>query len=198
MVEYADKNMPNMDGRLRLVIYQGQEAILEAAKKAGYQQNGSYVDMIYKFDKPLDYKLPNGFRFVDQGKYDMAKCLECCWKGFDHEEKKGPWNGNIEPGLHTEQAPHATVQYAVAIENEAGEYVCWAGMWWTPENQLAYMEPLCTVPKYRHKGLASAALSELYRRMKPLGATHMTGGGNKFYEKIGYKPMITWTFWKKD
>jgi len=58
-------------------------------------------------------------------------------------------------------------------------------MWWTPENHLAYMEPLCTVPEYRYRGLASAALSELYRRMKPLGATHMTGGGNPFYRKIG-------------
>lgn len=47
-------------------------------------------------------------------------------------------------------------------------------------------------------GLASAALSELYRRMKPLGATHMTGGGDPFYEKIGFEPCIGWTFWEKD
>ena len=79
-----------------------------------------------------------------------------------------------------------------------GEYVCWAGMWWTPANKLAYMEPLCTVPEYRNCGLASAALSELYRRMKPLGATHMTGGGHPFYAKIGYRPMVTWTFWEKE
>jgi len=30
----------------------------------------------------------------------------------------------------------------------------------------------------------------MYRRMKPLGATHMTGGGNPFYSAIGYEPMI--------
>lgn len=45
--------------------------------------------------------------------------------------------------------------------------------------------------------LAAAALSEHYRRLKPLGATHMTGGGNIFYEKIGFKPLIHWTFWEK-
>ena len=50
---------------------------------------------------------------------------------------------------------------------------------------------------YRHKGLARVALSELYRRMKPLGATHMTGGDNPFYKKIGYQTVVTWTFWKK-
>jgi hypothetical protein len=41
-------------------------------------------------------------------------------------------------------------------------------------------------------GLASAALTEHYRRLKPLGATHMTGGGDPFYEKIGYGKGIHW------
>lgn len=86
---------------------------------------------------------------------------------------------------------------AVIIADEKGEYVCYAGMWWTPENKLAYMEPLCTIPEYRHRGLASAALSELYRRTKELGATHMTGGFNDFYKAIGYKPAEKWTYWKK-
>ena len=51
---------------------------------------------------------------------------------------------------------------------------------------------LCTVPEHRHKGLASAALSELQRRTSRLGATHMTGGDNEFYSKIGFeKELIT-------
>ncbi|MFQ9801749.1 MAG: hypothetical protein ACLR23_25835 [Clostridia bacterium] len=39
-------------------------------------------------------------------------------------------------------------------------------MWWTPENKLAYLEPLCTIPEYRNRGLAAAALSEMYRKTK--------------------------------
>lgn len=89
-------------------------------------------------------------------------------------------------------APHATpeLDVAIAIADESGEYVCYAGMWWTPENHLAYMEPLCTIPEYRHKGLAEAALSEMYRRTKALGATHMTGGANRFYQKLGYQNAV--------
>ena len=85
----------------------------------------------------------------------------------------------------------------MAIENEAGEYVCYAGMWWTPENKLAYMEPLCTVPAYQKRGLAAAALSEMYRRTKALGATHMIGGTNPFYTKIGYEKVVEWTYWER-
>lgn len=51
--------------------------------------------------------------------------------------------------------------------------------------------------KLGYEELASAALSELYRRTKELGATHMTGGMNEFYKKIGYKPAVKWTYWKK-
>ena len=197
MVTYAVKDMPRIEGKIKFVLFEGQNAIQKEVMKAGYVQTGGYNDMIYDFDKPLQYALPEGFRFSEAGKLSVEKVIECCWKGFDHEANEGPWDGNAERGYYMQMAPHATMQYPVAIENEKGEYVCYAGMWWTPENHLAYMEPLCTVPEYRRKGLAAAALSELYRRMKPLGATHMTGGGDSFYERIGFKPEIGWTFWKK-
>ena len=156
-----------------------------------------YTEALYDFSKPLEYSLPEGYRFVEPQEFDVAKMQECCWKGFDHEAEEGPWNGNIECGLSNRAAPNATPQYDVAIEDEEGNYACYSGMWWTPENNLAYMEPLCTVPEHRGKGLARAALSEHYRRLKPLGATHMTGGDNPFYLEIGYKPAFICTFWEK-
>lgn len=132
---------------------------------------------------------------------DLAKAAQCCWKGFDHESKEGSRESvaknQTEAAYHLAQAPHATMQYSVAIENKSGQYVCCAGMWWTPANKLAYMEPLCTIPEYRRRGLASAALSEMYRKMNPLGATHMTGGANNLYQVLGFKPMITFTYWTR-
>ncbi len=196
MVTHAAQNMPNLGGKRQFLIFGGQKAIQAAATRAGYSQVFSRTDMIYEFDKPLDYPLPEGFSFVDPAQASVEKVTECCWKGFDHEEEEGPWDGDAESNYHILAAPHVTPQYHATIQNEQGEYVCFAGMWWTPQNHLAYMEPLCTVPEYRRRGLAAAALSELYRRMKPLGATHMTGGDNPFYAKIGYKPMIKWTYWK--
>jgi len=196
MVDHATKVLADKDGNLRLNIFKGQNAVIESARLVGFGQISEYVDLIYDFSKPLEYELPEGFSFVEPGKFDTAKMLICCWKGFDHE-KEGPWDGDLDCGYHLYTSPHATPQYPVAIQNKVGDYVCWAGMWWTPQNHLAYMEPLCTVPEYRHKGLAAAALSEMYRRMKPLGATHMTGGGNPFYSSIGYEPIITWTHWRK-
>lgn len=169
---------------------------MDAAARAGLRRTWSDWDQQYDFAKPLNYPLPEGFRFAP-APLDIAKCSECCWKGFGHEAEEGPWDGDIEYTGALLTAPHQTSHLDVAIENEAGEYVCYAGMWWTPENKLAYMEPLCTVPAYQKKGLAAAALSEMYRRTKALGATHMTGGTNPFYTKIGYEPTVEWVYWEK-
>ncbi len=197
MAAYAVSFMPRVDGHLRFVVFDGQYAVKEAITKAGFQQSSGFTERVYSFGQPLEYPLPDGFHFVEPEKFSVEKIVECCWKGFGHEKEERPWNGDAEYGYYTLMAPHMNPENAVVIENDKGEYVCYAGMWWTPENHLAYMEPLCTIPKYRKKGLAAAALSEHYRRLKPLGATHMTGGSSTFYEKTGFQPMVHWTFWEK-
>lgn len=198
MIAYADEHMSIKGEKIQLILFGGQEALIRAAKKLGYDQVSEAWDTQFDFNEALDYPLPEGFHFVEKKDYDMAKGSKCCWKGFNHEQKEGPWTHQHEQTDYLlEVAPHGTPELAVTIADEKDEYVCYAGMWWIPENKLAYMEPLCTIPEYRHRGLASAALSELYRRTKALGATHMTGGTNGFYKKIGYKPAVKWTYWKK-
>ena len=122
------------------------------------------------------------------------------WEGFN--EDKGPFVGWEIPGTGPHElyqsvlgatlapSPHATYDRTVVIAGENGDYACFAGMWWVKKNGLAYLEPLCTVPKHRHKGLAAAALSEHDRRLRPLGARLMTGGVNDFYRRIGYRDTI--------
>lgn len=62
----------------------------------------------------------------------------CIWKGFDHEQSEGPWNYQCEQNDYLlAVAPHSTWEYSVAIADEGGEYACYAGMWWTPENKPA-------------------------------------------------------------
>ena len=199
MIAYADEHMPIKGESIQLILFGGQSALMEAAKKMGYHQVSEETDMQFDFEDVLDYPLPEGFHFVKPEEYDVIKVSKCCWKGFNHEESEGPWNNQYEQNNYLKRvAPHATTELDLVIADELGEYVCYAGMWWTPENKLAYMEPLCTIPEYRNRGLASAALSELYRRMKKLGATHMTGGTIEFYKKIGYKPAEKWTYWQKE
>ena len=212
LIDYAMTTMPNWDGEQQLILFNGQEYLMESAKKHGFKMVFEYDDRILDFKNELKYELPEGYHFVESGDIDPVKIGKLCWYGFNHGDKGDfvnwdkqdtsfDWTpeksykdclGNIMAPL-----PHATQEYNVVIADELGEYVCFSGMWWVPQNNLAYMEPLCTAPEHRRKGLAAAALTFHYRRMKALGATHMTGGGDPFYEKIGYGKGLHWTFWKR-
>lgn len=213
LTAYAGKYMPGNDKEKKLIFHPEQKALMEAARKRGYRRSFVSEDYVIDFaTAALDYPLPDGFHFVEPADADPVKLAVCMWKGFDHEDK-GPfenweaedsgtaWNPQkAYQGVISDimaPPPHATYAYNVIIADEKEEYVCFSGMWWVPENQLAYMEPLCTVPECRRRGLASAALSKHYNRMKELGAECMTGGGNDFYRRIGYNRGVKTYGWIK-
>lgn len=213
LIDYAERYMPDFDGEQDFVLFPGQTALIDEATRRGYRLVHEGMDYVFDFGKSqLDYKLPEGFHFVAPADVDPVKLAVCTWKGFDHEDKGPfvgwtdrdpgtPWNpvraynGILGPTIAP--PPHATHENNVIIANEAGDYVCFSGMWWVEKNRLAYMEPLCTIPEYRGRGLAAAALSEHYRKFKPLGAEYMTGGEGEFYRRIGYTPGIYFNRWKK-
>lgn len=212
MVEYAQNSFPDLGGERELVIFSGQKALIRAAEKEGYKVSYENADFLFDFRKSgLSYDLPEGFHFVDPLKCDLLKLAKCTWNSFNAEElgpfknwnipdSETPWNPHkAYTGVVSSAVapPHATHEYNVIIADENEDYVCFSGMWWVPENKLAYMEPLCTVPEYRRRGLAAAALTQHYRRLKVLGAEYMTGGGNDFYRKVGYGEGIHWLHWKK-
>ena len=184
MIEYAETAYPTFEEPRELVLSSGQTALINEAKKRGYHVEYEEPDRIFDLrEGKLDYPLPEGYHFVESKKSDPLKCAKCLWDGFNSEDfgEFKDWDVPLAP------SPHATYDYTVIIADENEEYVCFSGMWWVPENKLAYMEPLCTVPSHQHKGLAAAALSRHDEVMRGLGAEILTGGGNVFYEKIGYR-----------
>ena len=214
MIAYADTAFPAFDEPREFVLAKGQTALIQAAEKRGYRAEEEETEYLFDFRTgKLDYPLPAGFHFVTPLKADPLKEARCMWEGFNSEEL-GPfvdWETPRDTGGWTPHElyysvlcstmsppPHATYKDTVVIANEAGDDVCFAGMWWVEKNHLAYLEPLCTVPAYQHRGLAAAALSEHVRRLRPRGAVVMTGGGNDFYKKIGFNVEIRILHFRKD
>jgi GNAT superfamily N-acetyltransferase len=195
MISHAEQRLSKDNWSLELKLFLSQTNMVKAAQNLGYEKVNEWPLGIYDFSKaPLSHPLPGGYSFEEPGKYDMKKMIEASWRGFDHDTEP---EGGVERGYHLISAPHATPELDVIVKDSKGEYVCYAGMWMVPENKLAYMEPLCTIPEYRGRGMAAAALSECYRRTVSLGATHMTGGANKFYFDIGFEPIVKFSVWKK-
>ncbi|MBO4579710.1 MAG: GNAT family N-acetyltransferase, partial [Clostridiales bacterium] len=212
LIDYAITTMPNFDGNQQFILFGGQDQLKKAAAKRGFKQVYEYESLIFDFENELNYELPEGYHFVDAEDADPVKLSRLCWYGFGHGEKGefvdyDKYDDSLDwtPAKSHKDvladfmapSPHSTQGYSVIIADENEEYVCFSGMWWVPGNKLAYMEPLCTHPEHRRRGLAAAALTKHYRRMKELGATHMTGGEDPFYSKIGYGKGWHWTFWKR-
>jgi GNAT superfamily N-acetyltransferase len=195
MLNYCERRLSKDDGSLQLKLYKGQLAIIEEIQKRGYKKVYESNEGIYDFSKnTLNYELPEGYYFKPFCECDKNELQEATWRGFNNT---GIADGGVEKVHRFEAAPHRTSELDVIIVTDNDEYVCYGGMWYLPENKLAYLEPFCTVPEHRKKGLAAAALSELVKRTKPLGATPMTGGDNEFYFKVGFEPLTTLTVWER-
>ncbi|MBO5986520.1 MAG: GNAT family N-acetyltransferase, partial [Lachnospiraceae bacterium] len=175
MIEYAQSAYPKFEDPTELVFGGGQRLLTLAAKKLGYELAYEEPDRIFDFRKgKLDYPLPEGYHFVEPKDIDPLKVAKCLWDGFNKAElgEFKDWdvpqkNFGRSPhelymnvlGATISPAPHATYDYTTVIADENENYACFSGMWWVPENHLAYMAPLCTAPEHQHKGLAAAALS---------------------------------------
>ncbi len=199
LIDHAEKHIHTAD-EAGFALWDSQTVMREAAARRGYECVARWPNKCYDYSKgALDYPLPEGYRFFDEktdGELDPLALQRCIFLGFDHEGKE---EFIPDPYIITRfrTAPHSDPRLPVIILSSEGECVCYAGMWYVPQTRLAYLEPLCTVPKHRRRGLAAAALSELYRRTKALGADHMTGGGDEFYTRIGFEPWYYSEIWHK-
>ena len=62
----------------------------------------------------------------------------------------------------------------------------------------AYVEPVCTVPKHRGKGIAKALIYEGLNRAARIGAKKAYVISDlPFYEKLGFRKAYHCTFYRK-
>ncbi|MDF2543877.1 MAG: N-acetyltransferase [Herbinix sp.] len=194
VISYAEQNMRFKDGKLSFCTYNTQVVIEDELKRRGYRKGNEWPVNIFDLEKPMRHGLPDEFHFVAHHEIDYLRLTQMIWRSFGSSE----WQNKDATGAYLQQySPHQTKDLDVVIAAQNGDYACFAGMWLVPEVHLAYLEPLCTAPEYRNKGLASAALSELCRMTKKLGATHMTGGVNQFYTDLGYNTICFNVLWEK-
>jgi predicted N-acetyltransferase YhbS len=84
------------------------------------------------------------------------------------------------------------------VEDAAGAYVAYAGIWFDPINRVACVEPVATDPEHRRRGLASAAIVEGLRRARAEGATvAWVGSDLPVYASLGFTVTCHNTLWVK-
>ncbi len=148
----------------------------------------------------LASELSDGISFADADiRSDVYKHHKLLWKGFDHDGEPPADEKTMLRQKEMLSAPDMNARLHVAAKNRDNEYVAYCGVWYDTQTDYAYIEPVCTVPHYRGKGVAKAVLFEALKRAYELGAVKAyVISEMDFYKRLGFEQHSHYTFyWRK-
>lgn len=107
--------------------------------------------------------------------------------------------------LHTFMTKSPTFSHDLNLvaETSDGTFAAHVGGTYDERNRRGIVEPVCTDPHHRRRGLARALILEAFQRFKGLGATDVfvdTGddaAANAFYESAGFTEAYQGSVWRK-
>ncbi len=172
---------------------------ISAALAEGFvpaEQSETILELSLSELAPKD--LPNGFRLTHPDPVKDAEALQWLfWQGFDHGSDRAEFER--EDPVIPRVRKHFDPRLSLAAADAAGELAACCCLWYHPDTDYAYVEPVCTVPAHRGKGLASALLTQALDRAAALGAKRAYVISDlDFYARLGFRRTGHFTFyWKK-
>lgn len=194
MYEYAEKTFKTdkwcENGYWVKTAIKDEDTVqVQFLKDKGFVMDGYPEDILElkcNANDKYNYSLPEGFSvttFDTEKNYE--KYAELLYKGFDHE---GEEEHDVTYDSVAFREPHWNDSLKILIKSSNGEWASHCGIWYTPGDVTAYIEPVVTIPKYRKKGLAKAAIYEAVNRCADLGAKRaIVISDMDFYYKIGFE-----------
>ncbi|MBQ7460211.1 MAG: GNAT family N-acetyltransferase [Oscillospiraceae bacterium] len=197
-LDYAYDKLRDGSG-LGVAVCDGCEWETSAAKKRGFFPYEQAETMLcIDLSERLCASLPAGYGIAEldpaENAYEFQWLL---WRGFDHGEDRAEFE---REGLVDvpQNRRHFNRYLSLAAVSPEGEYAAYACLWYSEKTDYAYVEPVCTVPAFRGRGLAGAILSEALNRASSLGAKKAyVISDMEFYRKLGFRSSHHFTFYRK-
>ena len=197
ILDYAYRELKD-DSGLAIAINQEKESEIESALQAGFERiDQKETIMELSLDREFSSDLPEGLQLREMDQIADQKALAWLfWQGFDHGDDREAFERSLDHAPHVRR--HFNKALCLSAADPSGEPVSHCSLWFHPDTGYAYVEPVCTIPGYRGKGLASALLSEAFSRAKALGAREAYVISDlPFYEKLGFQKKRQYTFYRK-
>lgn len=199
ILEYAVTNFSDENG-FGIAVNDTDNKTIDLLKHYGFTENEQTENMLELALDEVDFTSRSkiegiSFQSINLEK-DLYKHHELLWKGFDHEGQAPLDEDTISKQKKLLSASHLNPLLHVIAKTENGEYAAYCGLWYNKETDYVYVEPVCTIPEYRNKGIASALLMEALKRAYDLGAkkAYVISESN-FYKSIGFKQHSHYTFY---
>ena len=204
VLRYAFRELRDDEG-LAIALCDQNAFEIEAAAAAGFTPEEQTETIMEKsLGEPLPVALPAGFSITEMDPEregtDIRAFQWLFWQGFDHgddvEAFEEDLRKTLEKGLR--QRKHFDPRLSLAARDASGELVSYCCLWYNNQTDYAYVEPVCTVPAHRGKGLARALLYEAMNRAKAMGAKKAyVISDQEFYRRLGFEETVHYRFFRK-
>ena len=197
ILEYAFANLRDENG-LGVAVQDDDVTMQEQLERMGYHKAEQTEPILCRdLNEPLDYELPSGFaireiRFPE----DRLAYKKVIYLGFDHEGDEKEWQSMLQS--NAPMPPNLREKLCLAVVEKGGEFAAHCTCWYDERTDYAYVEPVCTIPKYRGMGLGKAVVLEALRRCESLGARQaFVISDQEFYKKLGFTHHSKYIFFRK-
>lgn len=196
ILAYAYENLRD-DSGFGIALREGDTKTQALLESLGYRQTEQTEPMAAIALKDLpSTPLPAGFQLREiRFPEDTMAYQTVIWKGFDHEGD----DDELQKMLRNPAVPpNRRPELCLAVTDETGEFAAHCTCWYDSRTDYAYIEPVCTVPKHRHRGLGKAVVLEALRRCKALGAVEaFVLSDQAFYQALGFRPHSRFRLYRK-
>ncbi|OAB28350.1 hypothetical protein PMSD_22765 [Paenibacillus macquariensis subsp. defensor] len=198
ILEYAIATFSNENG-LGIAVNDTDTYTIDLLRNRGFVKNDQ-TENILEFtleNVSLDYITLEGITVHNIDiKKDLYRHHNVLWKGFENEGQVPLDETTLNKQKAMLAATNLNSSLHIAAENEEGEYVAYCGVWFSQNTDYAYIEPVCTIPEYRGKGLGHAVVLEGLKRSYSLGAKKAyVISDNSFYKSLGFHQHSHYTFY---
>jgi GNAT superfamily N-acetyltransferase len=204
MLEYAEKHLcgKTTEGQryLKVFVNDFDEEFEELVKSRGYKKDAALARPMSQLKVKQPFRtasLPDGFvlkSLADDN--DLSRLNRVIYRGFNHGDE--PPAVDYKERMKQQSVPNYRKDLNIIVIAPDRNYVAYAGTWFEIHNKYAYVEPVCTDPAYRLRGLGKAAVLEGIRRCGELGAqVAYVASTQPFYYTMGFKKTLTCNCWVK-
>ena len=201
ILEYACSKLSDEAG-FGFAVCDGDAVLTEAARQAGFEPTEQSETVLrISLDRELTAELPEGFSVAELDPAKEPYAFQwLLWQGFDHGADRAEFERENEVITHIDRLrEHFNPYLSVSAVDISGDKVSYCCLWYSDVTDYAYVEPVCTVPRCRGKGISKAVMYEALKRAKSLGAKYAyVLSDMDFYRKLGFEEYRKFTFyWKR-
>lgn len=198
ILAYAVNTFRNEDG-LGIAANDRDEGMQKCLRDLGFERAAQAETVLsISLEQRQAYALPQGMKIREiHFPEDNLAYQTVIWKGFDHEDDPEELEKMLR---NASNLPiHRDPFLCLAVVDKEDQFVAHCTCWYDKRTDYAYVEPVCTIPQYRGRGLGRAVVAEALSRSRELGAERaVVISEQKFYKGMGFKEQSHYTFyWRK-